>query len=57
MAKEATSSRIAKLAARGMSKPESLKLNEIVAICASALTQFEVAATVTTKRKAKTNGR
>lgn len=39
---EATSSRIAKIAAKGMTHPEKLTMNEIVAVCASALTQFEV---------------
>jgi hypothetical protein len=36
---EMTSDRIASIAARGMSKPESLTLDEIKEVCASALTQ------------------
>lgn len=41
MAKEATSARIAKLAAKGMKYPEKLTLDEIKEVCASALTQRE----------------
>ena len=38
---EVTSSRIAKIAAKGMKHPEKLTRDEIIAVCASALTQFE----------------
>ena len=41
MPKEATSSRIAKIAAKGLNDPKSLTPAEIKAVCASALTQFE----------------
>lgn len=38
---ESTSTAIAALAAQGLSHPESLNLDEVKAICASALTQRE----------------
>lgn len=39
MIHEETSARVAKLAARGMRDPNSLSLEEIKSVCASALTQ------------------
>lgn len=42
MAKETTSARIAKIAARGIKRPEKLTLDEIQQVCASCLTQFEI---------------
>lgn len=36
---ERTSARIASIAARGVSRPETLTLEEISAVCASAMTQ------------------
>lgn len=42
MAKETTSARVAKLAAKGIKRPEKLTLDEIQQVCASCLTQYEV---------------
>lgn len=39
--KEVSSARVAKIAAKGLKHPEKLTLDEIMAVCASALTQFE----------------
>lgn len=38
---ESTSKRVATIAARGLKNPETLTLDEIQAVCASALTQVE----------------
>jgi hypothetical protein len=38
---ESTSSRVARIAARGLAEPGSLNDDEIQAVCASALTQVE----------------
>lgn len=42
MPRESTSTRIASIAARGMKEPLSLSAAQIIAVCASCLTQFEM---------------